>query len=65
MGKRRTNNSKRNHSRNEQGIEEESAFTINALVQDSIVDVISSIPTHDMVKGYSHLLDLKFPEIEN
>ena len=49
-----------------QGIEEESAFMVkDALVQDSIVDVSSSIPTHEMVKDYSHLRDLKFPEIEN
>ena len=39
-----------------QGIEEESAFMVkDALVQDSIVDVSSSIPTHEMVNGYSHL----------
>ena len=49
-----------------QEIEEESAFMVkDALVQDSIVDVSSSIPTHEMVKGYSHLRDLKFPKIEN
>ena len=49
-----------------QRIEEESAFTVkDALVQDGIVDVSSSIPTHEMVKGYSHLRDLKFPETEN
>ena len=49
-----------------QEIEEESAFMVkDALVQDSIVDVSYSIPTHEMVKGYSHLRDLKFPEIEN
>ena len=39
-----------------QGIEEESAFMVkDASVQDSIVDMSSSIPTHEMVKGYSHL----------
>ena len=49
-----------------QGIEEESAFMVkDALVQYSVVDVSSSIPTHAMVKGYSYLRDLKFPEIEN
>ena len=37
----------------------------DALVQDSIVDGSSSIPTHEMAKGYSDLQDLKFPEIEN
>ena len=49
-----------------QGIEEESAFMVkDALVQDSIVDISSSISTHEMNKGYSHLQDLKFPKIEN
>ena len=49
-----------------QGIKEESAFMVkDALVQNGIVDVSSSISTHEMVKGYSHLRDLKFPEIEN
>ena len=37
----------------------------DVLVRDSIVDVSSSIPTHEMGKGYSHLRHLKFPKIEN
>ena len=49
-----------------QRVEEESTFMVKvALMQDSIVDISSSIPTHEMVDGYPHLRDLKFPEIEN
>ena len=48
-----------------QEIEEESAFMIkDAFVQDSIFDVSSSIPTHEMIKSYSHLRDLKFQKLK-
>ena len=48
------------------GIEEVSAFQINdALIMDEIVDVSSSIPSSDLIKSYSHLKDINFPQLEN
>ena len=48
-----------------QGLDEVSSFKVkDALVQDQIVDVNSSIPTDELARLYPHLEDLRFPTLE-
>ena len=49
-----------------QGVDEMQSFEVrDVLVQDSIVDVNSSIPTDELAKLYPHLEDLPFLKLES
>ncbi len=48
------------------GLNEPSVFkAYNVLVQDHLIDVNSSIPTHQILKDYEHLRDLKFSKLSS
>ena len=49
-----------------QGVDEMQSFEMrDVLVQDSMVDVNSSIPTDELAKLYGHLEDLRFPKLKS
>ena len=49
-----------------QGVDEMQSFEVrDVLVQDSIVDVNSSIPTDELAELYPHLENLRFPKLES